>query len=120
MEYLNQIIRGLVNDCNDYLKAHKKWDKIVYARDIIFDDSRAWGLYIPGEKLGLDVKKFGAYRNYLGGGVRGPIESNGRLEDDTMELAKKFSIALDKIEKSINEGYEDEEEWNKPTGVLLN
>ena len=54
----------------------------VTSKDIIFDDSRAWSLYIYGATINADTPKFGAYRNYLGGGVRGALTHNGI--DDTV------------------------------------
>lgn len=92
-------------------------DADVDEDDIIFDDSRAWSLYIPGHKLGLPVGKFGAYRNYMGGGVRGSLQNNGREKDGTVELGKLFQDKLAEIENLINAGFEGEE-WDKPTGVL--
>ena len=86
---------------------------------IYFDDSRSWSLYICGYDLDLPVNKFGAYRNYLGGGVRGGICSNGRAEDNTLELAELFVKALESIEQLYNTGCEDAESWELPTGVLL-
>lgn len=86
---------------------------------IYFDDSRSWSLYVNGYDLDLDVGKFGAYRNYLGGGMRSGICSNGRKQDNTLELAELFEKALEKIENLINSGYEDCESWEQPTGVLL-
>lgn len=86
---------------------------------IYFDDSRSWSLYICGYDLDLNVNKFGAYRNYLGGGMRSGICSNGRAEDNTIELAKLFEEALERIETLYNSGYEDAESWEQPTGVLL-
>lgn len=85
--------------------------------DIYFDDSRAWSLYVFGSKLDLPVYKFGAYRDYLGGGVRGGIESNGREKDGTLELAEKFEEKLKQIEELINKDFNGSE-WDTPTGVL--
>lgn len=87
--------------------------------DVCFDDSRSWSLYVCGDALDLPVEKFGAYRNYLGGGIRGGICSNGRENDGTMELAELFKKALEKIENLYNTGYEEAEDWELPTGVLL-
>ena len=89
------------------------------ANRIYFDDSRSWNLYICGYDLDLNVNKFGAYRNYLGGGMRSGICSNGRAEDNTIELAELFEKALERIENLYNSGYEDAESWEQPTGVLL-
>ena len=90
-------------------------------RDIHFDDSRAWSFYVPGSKLNLPVSKFGAYRNYMGGGVRGSIAHNGREQDgkEYAELGEFFAKQLKRIEDLINAGFEDEEDWDKPTGVLI-
>ena len=92
---------------------------IISPNLIYFDDSRSWSLYINGSDLDLDVNKFGAYRNYLGGGMRGGIGSNGRAEDKTLELAELFEKALEQIENLYNSGYEECEIWEQPTGVLL-
>ena len=89
------------------------------SQSIHFDDSRSWSLYVHGFALNLPVNKFGAYRNYLGGGVRSGICSNGRAEDNTLELAELFEKALKEIENLYNGGYEDAESWELPTGVLL-
>ena len=89
------------------------------ANRIYFDDSRSWSLYICGYDLDLDVNKFGAYRNYLGGGMRSGICSNGRAEDNTLELAELFEKALERIENLYSSGYEDAESWEQPTGILL-
>ena len=86
---------------------------------VYFDDSRAWSLYILGNDVGLPVSKFGAFRNYLGGGVRGGIANNGRAQDGTVELGEFFAKKLAEIEDIINSGSEDEPDWDKPTGVLL-
>lgn len=99
---------------NEVRKVFPDFDGGVY-----FDDSRAWSLYINGYDVGLPVNKFGAYRNYAGGGVRGGIQHNGRVEDGTVELGKFFAKKLAEIEDIINSGYEDEPEWDQPTGVLL-
>lgn len=86
---------------------------------IYFDDSRSWSLYTPGHVVGVNVSKFGAYRNYNGGGVREAIQHNGREQDGTIELGQLFQDALLRIEDLINEGYEDAEPWELPTGVLM-
>lgn len=119
----------------DYDDLNDSWDSItrdiiakvkeltgkdIEDRDIHFDDSRAWSLYVPGSKLGLPVNKFGAYRNYMGGGVRGSIAHNGREQDgkEFAELGDFFAKTLKRIEDLINAGFDDEEDWDKPTGVL--
>jgi hypothetical protein len=86
---------------------------------IIFDDSRAWSLYTYGSNIDQPVYKFGAYRNYLGGGIRGGICHNGDDAHDTYELGELFAEYLSKIEDLYNSGYEDEPSWEQPTGVLL-
>lgn len=92
----------------------------ITPNDIIFDDSRSWSLYIHGYRLGLDVNKFGAYRNYLGGGIRSGIKSNGRECDGTVELARQFENGLRQIENIYNSDCpEDAEQWELNTGVLL-
>ena len=106
------IIEDLVNEAEE-LGFELNPDRIY------FDDSRSWSLYICGYDLDLDVNKFGAYRNYLGGGMRSGICSNGRAEDNTLELAKLFEKALEQVESLYNSGYEDAEVWELPTGVLL-
>lgn len=92
---------------------------IISPKLIYFDDSRSWSLYTPGHIIGVNVAKFGAYRNYHGGGVRDVIQHNGREQDGTVELGQLFQDALLKIEDLINEGYEDAEPWELPTGVLM-
>ena len=89
----------------------------ITPNDIIFDDSRAWSLYIYGATIDHPSYKFGAYRNYLGGGVRGALTHNGT--DDTYDLGQLFADTLSAIEDIINSGYEDAESWELPTGVLL-
>lgn len=86
---------------------------------IYFDDSRAWSLYVDGYSIGLPVNKFGAFRNYLGGGVRGGIEHNGRTQDGTVEAGELFKKYLLAIENVINGEYNNEEPWENSTGVLL-
>lgn len=109
-----EIAKHLADECNKIFP-----DAHITSDDIEFDDSRAWCLYVSGRKLGLNCNKFGAYRPYEGGGVRGPIQHNGRTQDNTVELGKEFAKSLEKVETSLNRGSEDEEEWNKPSGVLL-
>ena len=106
------IIEDLVNDASEL-------GFELNPNRIYFDDSRSWSLYICGYDLDLDVNKFGAYRNYLGGGMRSGICSNGRAVDNTLELAELFERALESIENLYNSGYEDCESWEQPTGVLM-
>ena len=117
------LFRDLAKDLAD--KVNEKFPEAnITADDIEFDDSRAWSLFIRGSKLGLPVSKFGAYRNYLGGGVRGSLEHNGREKEGTIELGQAFADALAQLEDEIN--YEEDEEgneihqepWDKATGVL--
>lgn len=111
-ERYNQIIEELVD------KAKQLGFKLK-PEQIYFDDSRSWSLYVYGNILKLPCNKFGAYRNYLGGGCRDAIEHNGRGQDNTYELGEAFKNALLAIEALINEGYEDANPWELPTGVLM-
>lgn len=82
-----------------------------------FDDSRAWALYCykcpdPTEKR--FARKYGAYRNYMGGGVRGSMQTN--LEGQYGVL---FTTALKRIEAIYNDDTEGMESWEQNTGVLL-
>ena len=96
----------------------------ITADDIQFDDSRAWSLFVDGHKLGLPVSKFGAFRNYLGGGVRGSLQHNGREKEGTIELGQAFADALAQLEAEINHEEDEEgneishEPWEQATGVL--
>ncbi len=101
------------------IKAHELGFTNLTADNILFDDSRAWSLYTYGSNIDQPVYKFGAYRNYLGGGVRGGICHNGDDAHDTYELGELFAEYLSKIEDWYNSGYEDEPSWEQPTGVLL-
>lgn len=111
-ERYNQIIEELVE------KAKSLGFKID-PQSICFDASRSWSLYVYGFTLDLPVNKFGAYRNYNGGGIRGPIQHNGRGQDNTVELGQLFKDALLQIEALINEDYKDADPWELPTGVLM-
>lgn len=105
---------------NKYL-AGRGIENRIDAEDIEFDDSRAWSISVPGHLMDLGCNKFGAYRPYLGGGVRGSIENNGRDEEGTKELGEMFENALLEIEKAYNEELTPEasESWELATGVLL-
>ena len=118
MDYLEFEI-GYENIIEDLVNEAEELGFELNANRIYFDDSRSWSLYICGYDLDLDVNKFGAYRNYLGGGMRSGICSNGRAEDNTIELAELFEKALERIENLYNSGYEDADIWEQPTGVLL-
>ena len=84
---------------------------------VFFDDSRAWSLYSidkpHDEKTPGEAAKYGAYRAYLGGGVRGAIQTNL-----TGGLGDLFVAALRQIEAIINLD-DGDEPWEKSTGVLL-
>lgn len=71
-------------------------------RDVIYDDSRAYGLYVYADKVGLRHAciKFGAWRNYLGGGLRGNIGNSSQFfkDEKLKELAIAFEDALKEIE----------------------
>lgn len=103
----------------DLSKQAKELGFIISPNLIYFDDSRCWSLYTPGHVVGVNVNKFGAYRDYNGGGVRDSIQHNGRQQDGTVELGLLFQNALLQIEAVINEGYENADPWELPTGVLM-
>ena len=90
----------------------------VLGSEVFFDDSRAWSLYTrekpQAEKTPGYAAKYGAWRGYLGGGVRGSMNTNL-----TGELGQLFLAALGQIEDIINQDC-DPEPWEKNTGVLLN
>lgn len=109
---MDKIINQLVQDC-------QKLGFNIQSSNIFFDNSRSWSLYIWGNLIGVPVNKFGAYRDYNGGGVRGPIMHNGRMQDNTLELGGLFEKALLQIEKLYNKGYENADPWELPTGVLM-
>lgn len=111
-ERYNQIIEELI-------KKAKCLGFNLKSEQIYFDVSRSWSLYVYGKTLGLSCNKFGAYRNYHGGGVRDSIQHNGRGQDNTVELGQLFKDALLQIEALINEDYKDADPWELPTGVLM-
>ena len=104
---------------NELVKKAKTLGFKLKPEQIYFDDSRSWNLYVYGKTLGLSCNKFGAYRNYHGGGCRDAMKHNGRMQDNTLELGELFKNALLQIESLINEGYEDADPWELPTGVLM-
>lgn len=104
---------------NELVKKAKSLGFKLKPEQIYFDDSRSWSLYVYGQTLGLSCNKFGAYRNYHGGGCRDAMEHNGRSQENTYELGELFKNALLQIESLINEGYEDADPWELPTGVLM-
>lgn len=108
-----ELIEEIVEEINRTINPNVTID------DIEFDESRAWSLFIRGDKLNIPVRRFGAYRNYEGGGVRGPIYNNGREQDGTIKLGKMFEEALIQIENEINEDCKNLPEWEWNTGVLL-
>jgi hypothetical protein len=75
--------------------------------DVIFDDSRAYSLYVYGSTINEPVYKFGAWRNYLGGGLRDSIQNSSMyVEDEKLKkLAMLFADALKQIEDL--DDYED-------------
>lgn len=109
----DRISKEIADECNKFVGEERFTDD-----DVDFDDTRSWSIYVSGKKLGLPVYKFGAYRNYLGGGVRGPIQHNGREKEGTVELGEFFAKKLAEAEELINKGHEKEPVWDKPTGVL--
>jgi len=86
---------------------------------VFFDGSRNWSLGICGNILGYPVAKFGAYRNYMGGGVRSGIKHNGEKARGNFTKGELFKNALLKIEKIINKDSEGTQSWEQNTGVLL-
>lgn len=110
----------LADAVNDYNEKHGNNTRIT-PDSVCFDDSRAWSLSIRGDLMGLSCRRFGAYRNYLGGGVRGEMEHNGRDQDGTTALGNLFASALREIEAAYNEDFSPDacEFWEKATGVLL-
>lgn len=109
----------IVEVFKELVKDAKKLGFIFNFTDITWDTSRSWSLYIPGKIINVPVAKFGAYRDYNGGGVRGPIQNNGRAQEDTVALGILFEKSLLRLEEIYNEGYEDADPWDKPTGVLM-
>ena len=109
----DRISQEIADECNKFVGEERFRDD-----DVDFDDTRSWSIYVSGKKLGLPVYKFGAYRNYLGGGVRGQIQHNGREKEGTVELGEFFAKKLAEAEDLINKGHEKEPVWEKPTGVL--
>ena len=104
MEY---IIENLIEKANEL-----GFD--IDADDIVYDDSRAYGLYVYADIVGLGhaCRKFGAWRNYLGGGLRGAIDNSGNYIpnheprcEDLRKLGEYFEIALRDIENL--EDYDD-------------
>ena len=86
--------------------------------NVYFDDSRAWALYSTekpeAESTPGYCAKYGAYRDYLGGGIRGSIQCN--LTGDLYDL---FKSALNRIEEILNGKTEGSPSWDQATGVLL-
>lgn len=111
-ERIEELINNLANSA-------KRLGFNIEADAILFDDSRAWSLYTYGSNINQPVYKFGAYRNYLGGGVRGALQHNGDTKHNTLELGCLFAHTLAEIERLYNQGYEDSPSWEQPTGVLL-
>ena len=86
---------------------------------VYFDDSRAWALYSTdkpaAEKTPGQFRKYGAYRDYMGGGVRGVMCCNL-----TGELNDLFTSALQRIESIYNgDDAINCESWEQATRVLL-
>lgn len=87
-------------------------------KNVIFDDSRAWCLYTHDKPVNNKIQgyanKYGAYRAYLGGGVRGAMQTN--LQGG---LSQIFATGLYQIEAIINNDCQGCESWEMNTGVLL-
>lgn len=84
---------------------------------VYFDESRAWSLFtykVPkGNKSG--ARKYGAYRVYLGGGIRGTIRDNLTVK----KWSDLFTEGLKRIEEIYNGDTTGLESWDLNTGVLL-
>lgn len=117
IEEIQTKIADAVNNYNEKQGINKR----IKPDDVYFDDSRAWSLYVYGDCMELGCNKFGAYRSYLGGGVRGGLEHNGRDQDNTTALGNLFADSLREIEAAYNSEYTPEasESWEQATGVLL-
>lgn len=107
-----------INDCQDFDQVFDLVQQAAGVR-VYFDESRAWSLYSTekptGEKTPGVANKYGAWRGYLGGGIRGSMNTNL-----TGDLGDLFLAALAKIEDLINgQAPDDCEVWDLPTGVLL-
>jgi len=74
--------------------------------NVIYDNSRRYGLFVNGYDLDLPVNCFGAYRDYLGGGVYGGIHANGREKENTLTLARTFVEELIKIENYLGKNHD--------------
>lgn len=89
--------------------------ELVSDSQIYFDDSaRNHVLYVDGALLNLPVSKFGAWRDYLGGGALSEVKHNGRTQDGTVELGKLFAKKLEELdsllmEMELEEGMHEEE-----------
>ena len=110
----------LADAVNEYNAAHNINTRIT-PDAVCFDDSRSWSLYVPGCCMDLSCNKFGAWRGYLGGGVRGAMDHNGRDQEGTTDLGNLFAAALREIEAAYNEELTPDasESWEQATGVLL-
>ena len=108
----SDIARADILDAIEYVKKKAK------VGNVYFDDSRAWALYTTekpaAEKTPGYCRKYGAYRDYLGGGIRGTMCCNL-----TGELNALFTSALSRIESIINDETDGLESWEQNTGVLL-
>lgn len=91
------------NLCNDA----KELGFEIEPDDIYFDGSRAYALYIYGSTIDEPCYKFGAWRNYHGGGLREPIQNSSiyATDENVKALARLFEKALRDIE-SLDD-YED-------------
>lgn len=117
MKKENKIIER-IDECMDIDDVINAVKEIAKVQRVYFDDSRAWALYTEqkpaAEKTPGQCRKYGAYRDYLGGGVRGGIECNL-----TGYLNTLFVYALKRIESIINDETDGLESWEQNTGVLL-
>lgn len=74
-------------------------------RDVIYDDSRSYGLYVDAYCVGLDhaCRKFGAWRDYLGGFLRDAIDNSGRYIPNKEEKCEELRILGQVFEDALRE-----------------
>lgn len=109
-EIFDRVREELFEKCEDVLGDDCE---LVSDSQIYFDDSaRSHMLYVDGALLNLPVSKFGAWRDYLGGGMLSEVKHNGRTQDGTVELGKLFAKKLEELDEALmdlEEGMHEEE-----------
>ena len=107
-----------IKNCLDIDEVIQIVQDFAGVKSVYFDDSRAWSLYTYEKPAANKIKgtapKYGAYRAYLGGGVRGGLCTN--LQGG---LSQVFAAGLKQIEDIINQDCAGCESWEMNTGVLL-